>query len=105
MCWGRVVGYRCDIALSLVVGSGMDSDSAVQTIEDAAAEMETAKRAEVWRRMTRANSARWTKALNGRIYRPVMRVMHHYGWCWPQPAHPEGEVMWWCHWCGLRGRK
>jgi hypothetical protein len=47
----------------------------------------------------------WHTFAQGRIYRPVMKLMHRWGWCYPQPSFPEGDVQWWCQWCGLRGRK
>lgn len=47
----------------------------------------------------------WTTFANGRIYRPAMKVMHRLGLCYPQPSFPDGDVLWWCHWCGLRGKR
>ena len=42
--------------------------------------------------------------MRGYVYRFVMRVIHHLGWCYPQPvAIQEGFV--WCHWCGMRGQR
>ncbi len=49
------------------------------------------------------NKPGWMTFAQGRIYRPTMKVMHRLGWCYPQPSFPEGNVVWWCHWCGLRG--
>lgn len=46
----------------------------------------------------------WTTALNGRIYRPVMRIMHRFGWCWPTASPIEPGYVW-CHWCGMRGKR
>ena len=47
---------------------------------------------------------RWHTVLNGRVYRPVMRVMHRWGWCYPQSTLVEPRTVW-CHWCGMRGSK
>ena len=46
----------------------------------------------------------WTQWSMGRIYRPVMKLTHRLGFCYPKPVAVEpGRV--WCHWCGMRGRK
>lgn len=45
--------------------------------------------------------SRW----NGRLYRPLMRAMHWWGFCYPQPVFPDDDIVWWCSWCGLRGHK
>jgi hypothetical protein len=52
----------------------------------------------IWRRVPR-----WTIIARGRVYRPVMRLMHRMGWCHPEPVPADGGV--WCHWCGLRGSR
>lgn len=46
----------------------------------------------------------WMTFANGRIYRPVMRVMHRLGWCYPQRTLVN-ETGVWCHWCGMRGSR
>jgi hypothetical protein len=48
------------------------------------------------------NPAWWTTALNGRLYRPAMRLMHRYGWCYPERTLIDERSVW-CHWCGMRG--
>jgi hypothetical protein len=46
----------------------------------------------------------WTTFVTGRIYRPVMRLMHRHGWCYPQLSPmPDNPSFVWCHWCGMRG--
>jgi hypothetical protein len=47
----------------------------------------------------------WTTFANGRLYRPVMKVMHRLGWCYPEPAAVEPGARVWCRWCGMRGRR
>lgn len=44
----------------------------------------------------------WHTALSGRIYRPVMRLMHRLGWCYPQGTLIDARSVW-CQWCGMRG--
>lgn len=46
----------------------------------------------------------WMTFANGRVYRPLMRVAHRYGFCFPQAAPVEPGCVW-CHWCGMRGRR
>ena len=42
------------------------------------------------------------------LYRPLMRLAHRYNWhyappTYPEPQrYPEGDVLRWCHWCGMR---
>lgn len=40
--------------------------------------------------------------LRGRIYRFVMRLSHKYNWHYAPPVYPDGDMMLWCKWCGLR---
>jgi hypothetical protein len=47
---------------------------------------------------------RWTTFASGRIYRPVMRLMHKHGWCFPISSPIELDYVW-CHWCGMRGNR
>lgn len=75
---------------------------AKQSIEDAAAQARHEKYEKARRRK---QHPWWTTFAQGRIYRPVMKVMHRWGWCYPQSSFPDGDVQWWCQWCGLRGRK
>ena len=46
---------------------------------------------------------RWTTLWTGRIYRPVMRLAHRFGFCFPSDVAVEPGYVW-CHWCGMRGR-
>jgi len=47
----------------------------------------------------------WHPRGKGRVYRWMMRRIHRRGWCWMQESHPDGDVVYWCHWCGMRGRR
>ena len=38
----------------------------------------------------------------GFFYRLIMKIAHHYNWHYTQPCYPDGDVMLWCHWCGVR---
>lgn len=42
--------------------------------------------------------------LYGASYRVSMKVAHRLGFCYPQRTF-VAENSYWCHWCGLRGRK
>ena len=44
----------------------------------------------------------WPFNLNGRVYRLVMRIAHHYNWHYAPPIFPEGDTQLWCQWCGFR---
>jgi hypothetical protein len=36
-------------------------------------------------------------------YRPLMRLVHRYGWHHMEEVNPVGgPPMAWCHWCGLK---
>jgi hypothetical protein len=47
---------------------------------------------------------RWMSVANGRLYRTAMRVMHRFGWCYPERTLVSERGVW-CHWCGMRGTK
>lgn len=36
------------------------------------------------------------------FYRLIMRFAHRYDWHLMRPCHSRGDMMVWCHWCGLR---
>ena len=40
----------------------------------------------------------------GCLYSLVMRFAHRFGWCYMEKSTPgdDGDVVSWCHWCGLR---
>lgn len=82
---------------------GARAEQDVTTGIAAAARVELARQTEI--ALRRTGTPWWHTFASGRIYRPAMRLLHHFGWCYPQPSFPDGDVMWWCHWCGLRGRK
>lgn len=76
------------------------SDEAKMSIDEYA----IAQREKQLRRAPRSPYPRWTTIANGRVYRPVMRLLHWVGWCYPTPTFVEpGNV--WCHWCGMRGKR
>lgn len=35
-------------------------------------------------------------------HRSFMRFIHRHGYHKMQVSYPEGDMMYWCHWCGLR---
>jgi hypothetical protein len=86
------------VARSFRTNTGKDAMTDTM-LKDAAEEHYQAK----LERLSRRPSERWTTFANGRLYRPVMKIMHRLGWCYPTPTAVEpGHV--WCHWCGMHGR-
>ena len=35
-------------------------------------------------------------------YRPLMIWLHDHGWHHMKICYVEGDIMDWCHWCGIR---
>lgn len=73
-------------------------------IDEAAKAATEASYIKSMRGVRRNRPPRWMLAWNGRIYRPLMKVMHRFGWCYMEHCYTAPETHW-CHWCGMRGRK
>ena len=76
----------------------MSADEAKRAME--AECIERTRQRHLGRRTTQPG---WMLWFVGRPYRTLMRLMHRWGWCYPQ-RNLMGDGSVWCQWCGMRGR-